>query len=128
MDDKDLALRVMPMPADANPFGDVFGGWIMSQVDIAGSVPASQVAMGRVSTVAVTEFLFKKPVFVGDLVTFYAKVSKVGNTSVTVHVEVFARRKRCAKELIKVTDATLVYVALDANGNPRPINQDVIAE
>lgn len=127
MDEKNLALRVMPMPADANPFGDVFGGWIMSQVDIAGSVPASQVAMGRVSTVAVTEFLFKKPVFVGDLVTFYAKVSKVGNTSVTVHVEVFARRKRCAKELIKVTDATLVYVALDANGNPRPINRDVVA-
>lgn len=92
--------------------------------DIAGSVPASRIAKGRVSTVAVTNFLFKKPVFTGDLVSFYAKVVKVGNTSITVEVEVFARRGRISDEVIKVTEATLVYVSIDEDGKPKPISKD----
>src|SRR5579864_3766457 len=87
--DKMPQLRVMPVPADANVYGDVFGGWIMSQVDIAGSLPAVRRANGRVATIAVNSFLFKQPVFVGDLLSFYAEVVKVGNTSITVYVEVF---------------------------------------
>ena len=95
----------------------------MSQIDIAGSVPASQIAKGRVSTIAVTSLVFKQPVFVGDLVTFYTTVTKIGNTSITVDVEVFARRHRYADEVIKVTEATLVYVSIDENRKPRPIIQ-----
>ncbi len=90
---KDPTLRVVPMPADANPTGDIFGGWIMSQVDIAGSIPAMRLARGRVATVAVNSFVFKKPVFVGDLVSFYAEVVRVGRTSITVNVEVYAQRR-----------------------------------
>ena len=87
-------LRVMPMPADANVHGDVFGGWIMAQVDIAGSLPAVRRANGRVATIAVNSFLFKQPVFVGDLLSFYAEIVKVGITSITVNVEVYAERNR----------------------------------
>lgn len=123
MEDKTLALQIMPMPADANIHGDVFGGWIVAQADIAGAIPACQLAKGRVSTVAITNFVFKEPVYIGDLVTFYTKVTKIGNTSVTVDVEVYARRHRFADELIKVTEATLVYVAIDENRRPRPIVQ-----
>src|SRR5918911_1266538 len=104
-------LRVMPMPADANIHGDVFGGWIMAQVDIAGSLPAVRRANGRVATVAVNSFLFKQPVFVGDLLSFYANVVKVGTTSITVNVEVYAERNRLQTEIVKVTEATLTYVA-----------------
>jgi acyl-CoA thioesterase YciA len=114
-------LRVMPMPADANVYGDVFGGWIMAQVDIAGSVPAGRRANGRVATVAVNSFVFKQPVFVGDLLSFYADVVKVGNTSVTVNVEVYAERNRLQAAIVKVTEATLTYVATDADRRPRPI-------
>lgn len=117
---KELVLQLMPMYADLNVHGDVFGGWIMSQVDTAGGVLAAQKAQGRVSTVAVTNFLFKEPVFLGDLVHFYAEVTKVGNTSIHVEVEVWARRSRY-KDLIKVTEATLVYVAIDENRKPRPV-------
>ena len=85
-------LRVVPMPADANPSGDIFGGWIMSQVDIAGSIPAIRLAKGRVATVAVNSFVFKQPVLIGDLVSFYAEVVRVGRTSITVDVEVYAQR------------------------------------
>lgn len=123
-DQKNLALQVMAMPTDTNPSGDIFGGWIMSQIDIAGSVPASQVAKGRVSTIAVTSLVFKQPVFVGDLVSFYTTVTKIGNTSITVDVEVFARRHRYADEVIKVTEATLVYVSIDENRKPRPITKN----
>jgi acyl-CoA thioesterase YciA len=118
---KNLALQIMPMPGDSNPHGDVFGGWIMSQVDIAGSVPACQLAKGRVSTVAVTNFVFKQPVYIGDLVMFYANVTKVGKTSITVEVEVHARRNRFGDDVVKVTEATLVYVAIDQEGKPRPV-------
>jgi acyl-CoA thioesterase YciA len=112
-------LRVMPMPSDANIHGDVFGGWIMAQVDIAGSLPAVKRANGRVATIAVNSFLFKEPVFVGDLLSFYAEVVKVGNTSITVHVEVYAERNRLDADVVKVTDATLTYVATDAKRKPR---------
>jgi len=114
-------LRVMPMPADANIHGDVFGGWIMAQVDIAGSLPATRRANGRVATVAVNSFLFKHPVFVGDLLSFYADIVKVGNTSVTVNVEVFAERNRLQTEIVKVTEATLTYVATDESRKPRAL-------
>ena len=118
----DPTLRVVPMPSDANYSGDIFGGWIMSQVDIAGSIPAVQVAKGRVATIAVNSFLFKQPVLIGDLVSFYATISKVGRTSITVDVEVFAQR-RSLHEIVKVTDATLTYVAVDERRKPRVINE-----
>jgi acyl-CoA thioesterase YciA len=114
-------LRVMPMPADANVHGDVFGGWIMAQVDVAGAIPAARRANGRVATVAVTSFLFKQPVFVGDLLSFYCKIVKTGVTSVTVDVEVYAERNRLQTEVVKVTEATLVYVATGDDRKPRPL-------
>lgn len=115
-------LRVVPRPSDVNPAGDIFGGWIMSQVDIAGSIPALRRAKGRVATVAVNAFTFKKPVYVADVVSFYASVIKVGKTSVTVEVKVYAERGWRGKapgEIVLVTDAVLTYVAIDANGGKR---------
>lgn len=114
-------LRVMPMPSDANIHGDVFGGWIMAQVDIAGAIPATRRANGRVATIAVNSFLFKHPVFVGDLLSFYAEVIRVGNTSITVTVEVYAERNRLEAETVKVTEATLTYVATSEDRKPRQI-------
>ncbi|MEO6351568.1 MAG: acyl-CoA thioesterase [Burkholderiaceae bacterium] len=114
-------LRVMPMPSDANIHGDVFGGWIMAQVDIAGAIPAARRANGRVATIAVNSFLFKHPVFVGDLLSFYAEVVKVGNTSITVTVEVYAERNRLEADTVKVTEATLTYVATGEDRKPRQI-------
>jgi acyl-CoA thioesterase YciA len=114
-------LRVMPMPADANIHGDVFGGWIMAQVDIAGSLPAVRRANGRVATIAVNSFLFKHPVFVGDLLSFYSEIVKVGNTSITVYVEVFAERNRLQAQTVKVTEATLTYVATGDDRKPRQL-------
>jgi acyl-CoA thioesterase YciA len=118
---KPPALRVVPQPSDANVHGDVFGGWIMSQVDIAGSIPASRRANGRVATVAVNSFVFKQPVFVGDLLSFYAEIVKTGTTSVTVEVEVYAQRMRLADEVVKVTEATLTYVATGNDRRPRAL-------
>ncbi len=120
--DKQPTIRVVAMPSDTNSSGDIFGGWIMSQVDIAGSISAIRRAKGRVATVAVKEFSFKKPVFVGDLISCYASVTKVGNTSVTIAVEVFAERGRVKEECVKVTEAVLTYVAVDSNRNPRPVD------
>jgi acyl-CoA thioesterase YciA len=114
-------LRVVPMPADANVYGDVFGGWIMSQVDIAGALPATRRANGRVATVAVTSFQFKHPVFVGDLLSVYASVVRVGTTSITVNVEVYAERNRLQADIVKVTEATLTYVATGDDRKPRPL-------
>src|SRR5689334_24891518 len=119
--DCEPALRVVPMPADANPTGDIFGGWIMSQVDIAGSIPALRVARGRIATVAVNSFVFKQPVLIGDLVSFYARVVRVGRTSITVDVEVFAQRGVPEEVTVKVTEATLTYVAVDSERKPRPV-------
>ena len=115
-------LRVAPMPRDANQTGDIFGGWIMAQVDIAGSIPAMRKARGRVATVAVNSFVFKQPVFVGDLVSFYAEVVRVGRTSITVNVEVYAQHKPEREEVVKVTEATLTYVAVDENRKPRVVS------
>lgn len=119
--DKELVLKVVPMPADVNANGDIFGGWVMAQVDLAGSVLPARYANGRMATVAVNEFIFKQPVRIGDILSFYAAVSRVGRTSVTVKVEVFAERIRNQGEYVKVTEATLTYVAIDENGRPRPL-------
>lgn len=119
--DRELVMRVMPMPADSNANGDIFGGWIMAQVDIAGAVLPSRIAKGRIATVAVNQFVFKQPVSVGDLLSFYAKVERVGNTSVTVNVEVYAERNPEDLKVVKVTEANLTYVAIDRDGRPRPI-------
>lgn len=119
--DLDLVLRVIPMPADANVNGDIFGGWIMAQVDIAGSVLPARVARGRVATVAVDQFVFKNPVAVGDLLSFYARVERIGRTSITVHVEVYAERNPAQLETVKVTQARLTYVAIDLDGRPREL-------
>src|SRR6187399_1384389 len=119
---KEPALRVIPMPADANHTGDIFGGWIMSQVDLAGSIPAVRLAKGRVATVAVNSFVFKQPVFVGDVVSFYATIVKTGRTSITVDVAVYAQRglRQGNEEIcIKVTEAVLTYVAVDEHRRPR---------
>ena len=111
------------MPRDTNPSGDIFGGWIMSQVDIAGAIVAMERAGGEVATVAVNAFEFKEPVFVGDLVSCYATVTKVGNTSITVDVEVYAQRNPRKPMTVKVTEAILTYVALDENRRPRQISK-----
>jgi acyl-CoA thioesterase YciA len=121
---REPVIRIIPMPQDTNPNGDIFGGWIMSQVDLAGSVVAVQRIKGRMATVAVNSFVFKKPVFVGDLVSVYGEISRVGNTSITVALEVYAERRMIgefAGEIVKVTDAEFTYVAIDENRRPRPI-------
>ena len=119
--DKQPVLRIVPMPADTNAHGTIFGGWVMAQVDIAGSIPAWARAGEPVVTVAVNSFVFKEPVFVGDVVSFYADVVKVGRTSITVDVEVYAQRGRTgtAQEAVKVTEAQLTYVAVDDARQPR---------
>ena len=116
-------LRIVPMPADTNAHGTIFGGWVMAQVDVAGSIPAWERAQGPVVTVAVNSFVFKEPVYVGDLVSFYGRVVRVGRTSITVDVEVFAQRGRRtgSKEAVKVTEAQLTYVAVDDQRRPRPV-------
>ena len=119
--DREPTLRVVPMPADASYSGDIFGGWIMAQVDIAGSIPAIRRARGRVATVAVNSFLFKQPVFVGDVVSLYAKIVRVGRTSITVNVEVYVQRNPVEEECVKVTEATLTYVAVDSERRPRVV-------
>jgi acyl-CoA thioesterase YciA len=116
-----LVLRVMPLPADVNGNGDVFGGWIMAQVDMAGAVLPSRIARGRIATVAVNQFIFKQPVSIGDLLSFYAKVERVGKTSITVRVEVYAERNPADLQVVKVTEANLTYVAIDREGKPRQI-------
>ncbi len=119
--DKELVMRVLPMPADSNANGDIFGGWIMAQVDLAGSVLPVRIAKGRVTTVAVNQFVFKQPVSIGDLLSFYATVERVGNTSITVRVEVYAERNPADVQVVKVTEANLTYVAIDREGKPRQI-------
>jgi acyl-CoA thioesterase YciA len=119
--ERQLVLRVMPLPADANANGDVFGGWIMAQVDLAGAVLPARIAKGRIATVAVKEFLFKQPVSIGDLLSFYARVTRIGRTSVSVHVEVYAERNPADLQVVKVTEADLTYVAIDAQGQPREL-------
>jgi acyl-CoA thioesterase YciA len=120
-DGSELVMRVMPLPADSNANGDIFGGWIMAQVDLAGAVLPARIAKGRIATVAVNEFVFKQPVSVGDLLSFYARVLKVGRTSITVQVVVHAERNPADLQVVKVTEAKVTYVAIDGNGQPRPL-------
>ena len=119
--DKELVLKVIPMPADCNANGDIFGGWVMAQVDLAGAVLPARYVDGRMATVAVNQFIFKQPVRVGDILSFFAAVTRIGNTSITVQVEVFAERFRAQGRYIKVTEASLTYVAIDDHGRPRQI-------
>ena len=123
--DKELVLKVISMPADSNANGDIFGGWVMAQVDLAGSVIPARIAKGRIATVAVNQFIFKQPVKVGDLLSFFSEVERVGNTSITVKVEVYAQRMRQPDQTIKVTEANLTYVAIDDQGHPRPLPKPV---
>ena len=120
-DERQLVMRVIPLPADSNANGDIFGGWIMAQVDLAGAVLPARIAKGRIVTVAVNQFVFKQAVSVGDLLSFYAKVERIGNTSITVNVEVYAERNPADLHVVKVTQANLTYVAIDGAGKPRPI-------
>jgi acyl-CoA thioesterase YciA len=122
--DKELVLKVIPMPADCNANGDIFGGWVMAQVDLAGSVIPARHTQGRMATVAVNEFIFKQPVRVGDILSFFSEVTRIGRTSVTVKVEVFAERFRSQGKYIKVTEALVTYVAIDEQGRPREITQN----
>ena len=119
--DRELVLKVIPMPADCNANGDIFGGWVMAQVDLAGSVVPARLVDGRMATVAVNQFIFKQPVKVGDILSFFAEVTRIGNTSITVQVEVFAERYRAQGQYVKVTEASLTYVAIGDDGKPRPI-------
>ena len=119
--DKELVLKVIPMPADVNANGDIFGGWVMAQVDLAGSVLPSRLGQSRMVTVAVNEFIFKQPVRVGDILSFFSSITRVGNTSVTVEVEVYAERFTDQGRYVKVTEARLTYVAIDDQGRPRPV-------
>ena len=119
--DMEPALRVVPMPAVANQHGDIFGGWVMSQVDVAGSIPASRRARGRVATIAVNSFVFREPVLIGDVVSFYAQITREGRTSITVAVEVYAQRNPTDVICVKVTEASLTYVAVGADRRPRTL-------
>lgn len=118
---REPTIRVVAMPSDANYAGDIFGGWLMGQVDLAGSIPALHRARGRVVTVAVNSFVFRQPVLVGDLVSFYAKIVKIGRTSITVDVEVYSQRDPERPTCVKVTEAVLTYVAVDENRKPRVV-------
>jgi acyl-CoA thioesterase YciA len=122
--DREPTIRVLAMPTDTNAAGDIFGGWIMSQVDIAGSITAFRRARGRVVTVAVNSFEFHQPVFVGDLISCYAHVIRIGRTSLSVKVEVYAERNRQQEECIKVTEAVLTFVAVDEQRKPRVVPRE----
>ena len=119
---REPAMRTLAMPADANASGDIFGGWLLAQMDIAGGIAAHDLARGRIATVAVEAMEFHLPVYVGDLVSCYAEVTRVGRTSITVLVETEARRRHTG-DTVKVTEGTFFYVALDENGRPRPVRK-----
>ncbi len=119
--DKELVLKVIPMPADCNANGDIFGGWVMAQVDLAGSVIPARHAQGRMATVAVNEFVFKQPVRIGDILSFFSSLTRIGRTSITVQVEVYAERYRAQGVYVKVTEASVTYVAIDEAGQPREV-------
>tara|TARA_R110002167_G_scaffold106895_1_gene273823 strand:+ start:918 stop:1343 length:426 start_codon:yes stop_codon:yes gene_type:complete len=121
----DLCTRTLAMPADTNPSGDIFGGWLMSQMDIAGGVLASQIAEGRIATVAVDAMTFLRPVYVGDVVCVYGDIERIGTTSVVLHLESWVLRRNQPPR-IKVTEATFTFVAIDAEGRPRPVRKDEV--
>ena len=120
--ESEVVLRAIAMPAFANPAGDIFGGWLLSQMDLAGGSVATRRARGRVVTIAITAIVFRRPVYVGDEVTCYAQIVKVGRTSITLKVEVFARRARTG-EKIEVTEGVFTYVAVDSEEKPRPVGE-----
>ena len=124
--DQELVLKVIPMPGDCNANGDIFGGWVMAHVDLAGAVVPARYAGGRMATVAVNEFVFKHPVRVGDILSFFAQLTRIGRTSITVKVEVFAERFGSTGEYTKVTEASLTYVAIDEMGQPREVPKRLI--
>jgi acyl-CoA thioesterase YciA len=121
MPGREPVLRMMTMPSDVNATGDIFGGWVMAQVDVAGAIPAMRRARGRVATVAVNSFLFKQPISVGDVVSFYAEITHVGRTSINVDVQVYAERNPAQPVVVKVTEAQLTYVALNDDGSKREV-------
>lgn len=120
-ENKHASLRTVAMPADANPSGDIFGGWIMSQMDIAGASYARHIAKNRLVTVAVEAMTFHLPVFVGDEVSCYCETVRIGRTSIAVHIETWVRRDRIEDEIVKVTEAVYTYVAMDENRSPATI-------
>jgi len=124
--DEQLVLKVIPMPRDVNANGDIFGGWVMAQVDLAGAVIASPYAAGRMATVAVNEFIFKQPVRVGDILSFFGKLVRIGRTSITVKIEVYAENFRAQGKYTKVTEASLTYVAIDDQGKPREVPRPAV--
>ncbi|MDB5610465.1 MAG: acyl-CoA thioesterase [Bradyrhizobium sp.] len=119
----DLCIRTLAMPADTNANGDIFGGWLLSQMDIGGGVFASKVAKSRTVTVAIEAMNFRKPVFVGDLVSVHANLVRVGKTSITVHLEAWVLRRK-EMQSIMVTDGNFTYVSIDDQGHPQVIKQD----
>jgi acyl-CoA thioesterase YciA len=119
----ELALRTLCMPAVANPSGDIFGGWVLAQMDIAGGITAGQRAKGRVATVAVDAMTFHLPVYVGDVLCIYAAIKRIGRTSMTLELEAWALRGRLG-ERVKVTEGHFTFVAIDENGRPRPVPPD----
>ena len=121
-----LTVRTLAMPADTNPSGDIFGGWVMSQMDIAGGIAAFERAGGRVVTVAVDSMTFISPVKIGDVLCVYCSISKIGRTSITVDIAAYARRNRIS-DRVKVTEGSFIYVALDEDGKPRPVEPKVVA-
>jgi acyl-CoA thioesterase YciA len=123
--DEKLVLKVIPMPGDLNANGDIFGGWVMAQVDLAGAVMAAPYASGRMATVAVNEFIFKQPVRLGDVLSFFGKLVRIGRTSITVKIEVYAEHIAAQGKYTKVTEASLTYVAIDDQGKPREVPKPV---
>lgn len=121
--DMELVMKVIPMPADCNAYGDIFGGWVMAQVDLAGAVLPARHVQGRFATVAVNEFVFRHPVKVGDILSFYARVLRIGKTSITIQVEAYAERFQRQGRYVKVTEANLTYVAVGNDGRPQPIQR-----
>lgn len=119
------ALRTLAMPGDANPNGDIFGGWVLAQMDLAGAVPAYAAAKGRIATVAVDALRFHKPVAIGDLVSCYAEIIRIGTTSIAVRIETWVRRRFDESE-VKVTEGTFVYVAIDDEGQPRAVPKGAV--
>lgn len=119
----DLATRTLAMPGDANPSGDIFGGWVLSQMDIAGGITAGARAAGRVATVAIDAMTFHRPVYIGDVLCVYADVERVGRTSMAIHLEAWALRGRLGQR-VKVTEGLFTFVAIDAEGCPRPVPQE----
>lgn len=117
------AIRTVPMPSDANSNGDIFGGWVLSQMDIAGGTIAARRCRGRVATVAIDAMAFKRPIAVGDIVSIYGEIERVGRTSITVRLETIVQRRVLAEEIL-VTEGTFVYVAIDENGRSRPVDPE----